>query len=260
MTARAASLPAGRHDRLAEGHGRLAHGRELDRVAAGALDRAADPVDIHSDRFAAFTIASTSRSQMSPFQSSIRAKAPPLGRAVRIPDRSGRRMVHPGQTRGHRGHDLPASSWCAIRASSAAVDRSSPCRPDQDELVVDRRPAARDVGHVGHRPRPSRRCRRAGRARRGRAPPPGSRATAASRRRSRAAAWRSGSGRPVAQGRAVATRRGRPAARRRGPAGRGATGPGGARAPPAAASAPTPAVGARRARGRRSTSPGRTPS
>ena len=33
------------------------------------------PVDIHSDRLAAFTMASTSRSQMSPFQSSMRAKA-----------------------------------------------------------------------------------------------------------------------------------------------------------------------------------------
>ena len=32
------------------------------------------PVDIHSDRLAAFTMASTSRSQMSPFQSSMRAK------------------------------------------------------------------------------------------------------------------------------------------------------------------------------------------
>ena len=40
MTARAARVPAGRHDRLTERHGRLAHGRELDRVAAGALDRA----------------------------------------------------------------------------------------------------------------------------------------------------------------------------------------------------------------------------
>src|SRR5215210_1376509 len=35
------------------------------------------PVDIQSERFAAFTIASTSRSQMSPFQSSIRATDPP---------------------------------------------------------------------------------------------------------------------------------------------------------------------------------------
>ena len=35
------------------------------------------PVAIHSDRLAAFTMASTSRSQISPFQSSIRARNPP---------------------------------------------------------------------------------------------------------------------------------------------------------------------------------------
>ncbi len=42
MTALAARVPAGGDDRAAERDGRLADGRELDRVAAGALDRAAD--------------------------------------------------------------------------------------------------------------------------------------------------------------------------------------------------------------------------
>ena len=42
MTARAASRPAGRDDRAAERHGRLADGGELDLVAAGALERPAD--------------------------------------------------------------------------------------------------------------------------------------------------------------------------------------------------------------------------
>src|SRR4029079_12644589 len=43
------------------------------------------PVDIHNERFAGLTIASTSRSQMSPFQSSIRANYPLHPVSVRIP-------------------------------------------------------------------------------------------------------------------------------------------------------------------------------
>ena len=43
MTARAASEPAVVTTASPSGDGRLAHGRELDLVAARALDRAADP-------------------------------------------------------------------------------------------------------------------------------------------------------------------------------------------------------------------------
>src|SRR4029078_7593466 len=66
------------------------------------------PVAIHRDRLAGFTMASTSRSQMSPFQSSMRATSPsPLGQGPQI-DRCGGGMVHPGQARSHLGHHFPA--------------------------------------------------------------------------------------------------------------------------------------------------------
>jgi hypothetical protein len=62
-----------RDDGTPSGRG-LPDGRELDRVAAGALERAADPGRHPQRQIAAFTIPSPSSSQISPFHSSICAK------------------------------------------------------------------------------------------------------------------------------------------------------------------------------------------
>ena len=147
---------------------------------------------------------------MSPFQSSIRATESSAGNERPQTARTGRAHRTPGSAR--RDIEVTTSHEFVVRARarSAAVIRSSPWRAEQHELVVD---ADRRTGHVGdveHAARPSRRCRRAGRGRRGRAPRRGSTAIAASRRRSRAAASRSGwAGRSRTWGRTRS--RGRPA-------------------------------------------------
>ena len=195
MTAFAARRAGRRHDRLAERDGRLAHGRELDRVATGALDRATDPgrhpqrevrgIDDGVD----LEVADVAVPELDARQLTLAVGERPQT------DRSGGGMVHPGQPPSHRGDDLPRFV-VRSRATSADGDRSLALRTDEDELVVgvDRRPG--DVGHVDHdgvhgdvaderdAPAADEDLRAVRQAR------------ATSRRRSRAAASRSGSAAP----------------------------------------------------------------
>ena len=99
MTTRAASVPAGVTIASPSGTGAWRTAANSIASPPARLIAPPTPVDIHSDRFAAFTIASTSRSQMSPFQSSIRANGSSTDASVRIPTRPAARMVHPGQAR-----------------------------------------------------------------------------------------------------------------------------------------------------------------
>ena len=99
------------------------------------------PVDIQSEVAAGLTMASTSRSQMSPFHSSMRAIRTSSRRACARP------ITEPAAwyTRASR-RDIPVTiSWLIVphaAASSSAVIRSLALRPDQHELVVERGPAS----------------------------------------------------------------------------------------------------------------------
>ena len=137
MTARAASRPAGRHDRLAEGDGRLADGRELDRVAAGSLDLAADA---RSTSTATGWRRSRSRRPRGRRCRRSRVRSGPTGPPGGQADAS--RSARPAhRTPGSDGRTSrsrpPRSSWCAIAPPRRRVISSSPWRADQDDLVVD---------------------------------------------------------------------------------------------------------------------------
>ena len=73
----AASLPAGVTIASPSGTGACRTAANSIASPPARFSAPPTPVDIQSDRLAAFTMASTSRSQISPFQSSIRAKLPP---------------------------------------------------------------------------------------------------------------------------------------------------------------------------------------
>ena len=99
----------GGHDGFAERDGRLADGRELDLVTAGALDGPADPgrhpqrqvrrVDDRVD----LEVADIAVPEFDPCQV---VPLPSLDERPQT-DRAGRGMVHPGQPASHLGHDLP---------------------------------------------------------------------------------------------------------------------------------------------------------
>ncbi len=96
MTARAASVPAVVTMAPPERDGRLAHGRELDGIAAGALEGAADPgrhpqreIGRVHDRVD-LQVADVPVPEFDGCQ-----LTPPLGKGPQT-DRAGRRMVHPG--------------------------------------------------------------------------------------------------------------------------------------------------------------------
>ena len=139
-----------RHDGAAERHRRLADGRELDRVAAGALDRAADPgrhpqrqvgrvhdgVDL---QVADVAVPELDARQTYPLRSvSVRR---PTGPAAAWYTRGSRRDI-----------DVTISHEFVVRscARSETRDPLVARRPEQHEFViqVDRRPG--HVGHVGH--------------------------------------------------------------------------------------------------------------
>ncbi len=150
MTALAASEPAG--VTIASPRGTGAWRTAANSIASppARLMAPETPVDIHSERFAGLTMASTSRSQISPFQSSIRANYPLHPVSVRIPTTA---PVAAWYTRGSRADIEVTTSQVFVvrcRARSSTVMRSSPWHAEQHELIlaVDRR--ARDVGHVGH--------------------------------------------------------------------------------------------------------------
>ena len=73
MTAFAASLPAGVTMAPPSGTGAWRTAANSMASPPARLSAPPTPVDIQSERFAAFTIASTSSSQMSPFHNSMRA-------------------------------------------------------------------------------------------------------------------------------------------------------------------------------------------
>src|ERR1700675_4998443 len=108
MTTRAAKVPAGVVTAEPSGTGACLTAANSIASPPARLSAPPTPVDIQSERLAAFTMASTSKSQMSPFQSSMRANLGPLQLGKRAEtDRSRRGMVHPGQPPGHAGDDLP---------------------------------------------------------------------------------------------------------------------------------------------------------
>src|SRR3954451_12969848 len=150
MTTLAASDPAGVTMAPPSGTGAWRTASNSMASPPARLSAPPTPVDIHSDRLAAFTIASTSRSQMSPFQSSIRAKRLPLplGESPQA-DRSRGGMVHPGQSAGHVGHHLPRVRVAQPRQLLDG-DRGVAGSPDQDELVAKVDGRSGDVGDVGH--------------------------------------------------------------------------------------------------------------
>ena len=128
MTARAASRPAGVTIASPSGTGAWRTAANSIASPPARLISPATPVDIHSDRLAAFTIASTSRSQMSPFQSSIRAKGAPLGTRGRDPVRP----AGASYTRARRADIAVTTSHEFVvrhRATSAAVISAPPWRP-----------------------------------------------------------------------------------------------------------------------------------
>ena len=150
MTTFAARLPAGVTIAPPRGTGAWRTAANSMASPPARLSAPPTPVDIHSDRLAAFTIASTSRSQMSPFQSSMRAKPYPF-RSVSVLRPTGPEAAW--YTRGSRrdmsvttSHEFVVRS----RARSSTPMRSSPDRPmsTNSSVEVDRRP--RDVRHVGH--------------------------------------------------------------------------------------------------------------
>ena len=194
MTTLAASLPAGVTIGLPSGTGRLADGRELDRVAAGPLERAADP-GRHPERqigrvhdrvdlqVADIAVPESRCAPTSPLRSvSVRR---PTGPAAAWYTRGSRRAM-----------PVTTSQVFVVRsrARSAAVIRSSPAPPSStnSSATVDR--WSRDVGHVGHDRVHRDVADERDAPRRGRSRRPGSRAAATSRRRSRAGGSRSGSG------------------------------------------------------------------
>ena len=138
-------LAGGRDDRLAERNGRLADGRELDRVAAGALDRAAD-AGRHPQRQVGgvhdgvdLEVADVAVPEFDPSQGSS------TDASVRTPTGPAAASYTRGRRRDSRGHDLPRVRGAGPRQ----VRRRDPLvalRAEQDELVVD---ADRRPGHVG---------------------------------------------------------------------------------------------------------------
>src|SRR3954452_699607 len=150
MTTLAASDPAGVTMAPPSGTGAWRTASNSMASPPARLSAPPTPVDIHSDRLAAFTIASTSRSQMSPFQSSIRAKRLPLplGESPQA-DRSRGGMVHPGQSAGHVSHHLPRVRVAQPRQLLDG-DRGVARSPDEDELVAEVDGRSGDVGDVGH--------------------------------------------------------------------------------------------------------------
>ena len=169
MTALAASFPAG--VTIAPPRGTGAWRTAANSIASppARLRAPPTPVDIHSDRLAAFTMASTSRSQISPFQSSIRRQlSSRLGERPQT-DRPRRGMVHPRKPPGHARDHLPRVRGALLR-QVADGDPLGSGRPEQDEFVRARRPAV--PGRRSRRPsrRPWPRSRRAARARRARSP------------------------------------------------------------------------------------------
>ena len=130
ITALAARFPAGVTMDSPSGTGAWRTAANSISSPPARLSAPPTPVDIHSDRLAAFTIASTSSSQISPFHSSIRAKFCLPHRSVSV-----RRPTGPAAawyTRGNRRAIAVTTSHVfvvRVRARSSAVIRSSPWPP-----------------------------------------------------------------------------------------------------------------------------------
>ena len=152
ITARAARVPAGVTMDSPSATGAWRTAANSISSPPARLSAPPTPVDIHSERLAGLTIASTSSSQISPFQSSIRAKV----RAIPHRSVSVRRPTGPAAawyTRGNRPAIWVTTSQVfvvRVRARSSTLIRSSPWAPMSTNSSLGRDWRTRDVGDVEH--------------------------------------------------------------------------------------------------------------